>query len=34
LRGWSRVSGSGSFTWHYSVDNADVQFLAQGQTLI
>jgi len=27
-------SGSGSFAWHYSVDNADIQFLAQGQTLL
>jgi VCBS repeat-containing protein len=27
-------SGSGSFAWHYSVDNAGVQFLAQGQSLV
>ena len=27
-------SGSGSFAWHYSVGNADIQFLAQGQTLL
>jgi VCBS repeat-containing protein len=27
-------SSSGSLTWHYSVDNADIQFLAQGQSLI
>jgi len=26
--------GNGSFAWHYSVDNADIQFLAQGQTLV
>jgi VCBS repeat-containing protein len=27
-------SGSGSVGWHFSVDNADIQFLAQGQTLV
>lgn len=27
-------SGSGSLGWHYSVSNADIQFLAQGQTLL
>jgi VCBS repeat-containing protein len=26
-------SGSGSLAWHYTVDNADIQFLAQGQVL-
>jgi VCBS repeat-containing protein len=26
--------GNGSLAWHYSVNNADIQFLAQGQTLI
>jgi VCBS repeat-containing protein len=26
--------GSGSVAWHFSVDNADIQFLAQGQTLV
>ena len=25
--------GSGSVAWHFSVDNADIQFLAQGQSL-
>jgi len=25
--------GSGSVGWHFSVDNSDIQFLAQGQTL-
>lgn len=30
----SEVPGSGSVAWHYSVDNADIQFLAQGQTLV
>ena len=30
----SEASGSGSVAWHYSVDNADIQFLAQGQTLV
>jgi VCBS repeat-containing protein len=27
-------SGSGSVAWHYTVDNADIQVLAQGQQLI
>lgn len=26
--------GSGSLAWHFTVDNSDIQFLAQGQTLI
>jgi VCBS repeat-containing protein len=30
----SESGGSGSVGWHYSVDNADIQFLAQGQTLV
>jgi VCBS repeat-containing protein len=30
----SEAGGSGSVAWHYSVDNADIQFLAQGQTLV
>ncbi|KJC34220.1 hypothetical protein UB31_39195 [Bradyrhizobium sp. LTSP849] len=30
----SEVPGSGSVAWHYSVNNADIQFLAQGQTLV
>ena len=30
----SEAGGSGSVGWHYSVDNADIQFLAQGQTLV
>jgi VCBS repeat-containing protein len=30
----SEAGGTGSVAWHYSVDNADIQFLAQGQTLI
>jgi VCBS repeat-containing protein len=30
----SESGGSGSVAWHYSVDNADIQFLAQGQTLV
>ena len=25
--------GSGSVDWHFTVDNADIQFLAQGKTL-
>ena len=29
----SEAGGTGSVAWHYSVDNADIQFLAQGQTL-
>src|SRR5258708_31000057 len=29
----SEAGGNGSLAWHYSVDNADIQFLAQGQTL-
>ncbi|QPF83012.1 hypothetical protein IC762_25170 [Bradyrhizobium genosp. L] len=27
------ASGTGSVGWHYTVDNADIQFLGQGQTL-
>jgi VCBS repeat-containing protein len=30
----SETGGTGSIGWHYSVDNADIQFLAQGQTLV
>ncbi len=30
----SEAGGSGSVAWHFSVDNADIQFLAQGQTLV
>jgi VCBS repeat-containing protein len=30
----SESGGSGSLAWHYNVDNADIQFLAQGQTLV
>jgi VCBS repeat-containing protein len=30
----SESGGSGSIGWHYSVNNADIQFLAQGQTLV
>ena len=30
----SESGGSGSVGWHFSVDNADIQFLAQGQTLV
>jgi VCBS repeat-containing protein len=30
----SESGGSGSVGWHYSVNNADIQFLAQGQTLV
>jgi VCBS repeat-containing protein len=30
----SESGGNGSLAWHYSVDNADIQFLAQGQTLV
>ena len=30
----TEAGGNGSLAWHYSVDNADIQFLAQGQTLI
>lgn len=29
----SEASGAGSVAWHFTVDNADIQFLAQGQTL-
>jgi VCBS repeat-containing protein len=29
----SESGGSGTFGWHYTVDNADIQFLAQGQVL-
>ncbi|WP_375413869.1 beta strand repeat-containing protein [uncultured Bradyrhizobium sp.] len=29
----SESGGNGSVAWHYSVNNADIQFLAQGQTL-
>jgi VCBS repeat-containing protein len=27
-------SGSGTLGWHFTVDNSDIQFLAQGQTLV
>jgi VCBS repeat-containing protein len=30
----SESGGSGSLAWHFSVDNTDIQFLAQGQTLV
>ncbi len=30
----SESGGSGSLAWHYSVNNSDIQFLAQGQTLV
>jgi VCBS repeat-containing protein len=30
----SETGGSGSVAWHYSVNNADIQFLAAGQTLV
>lgn len=29
----SEAGGAGSVAWHFTVDNADIQFLAQGQTL-
>jgi VCBS repeat-containing protein len=29
----SEAGGSGSVNWHFTVDNADIQFLAQGQQL-
>lgn len=29
----TEASGTGSIGWHYTVNNADIQFLAQGQTL-
>ncbi|UPK25131.1 beta strand repeat-containing protein [Bradyrhizobium sp. 195] len=29
----SEAGGAGSLAWHFTVDNADIQFLAQGQTL-
>jgi VCBS repeat-containing protein len=29
----SEAGGTGSVAWHYTVNNADIQFLAQGQTL-
>src|SRR5260370_5990596 len=29
----TEASGTGSGGWHYTVDNSDIQFLAQGQTL-
>lgn len=29
----SESGGSGTVGWHFTVDNADIQFLAQGQTL-
>jgi VCBS repeat-containing protein len=29
----SESSGSGSVAWHFTVDNADIQFLAEGETL-
>ena len=28
----SESGGSGSVGWHYTVNNSDIQFLAQGQT--
>ena len=30
----SEAAGFGSVAWHFSVDNADIQFLSQGQQLI
>jgi len=30
----SESGGSGSLAWHYNVNNSDIQFLAQGQTLV
>lgn len=30
----SDLGGSGSVGWHFNVNNADIQFLAQGQTLV
>jgi VCBS repeat-containing protein len=30
----SESGGSGTVAWHYSVDNSDIQFLSQGQTLV
>ncbi|MEJ0076865.1 MAG: VCBS domain-containing protein [Alphaproteobacteria bacterium] len=30
----SEASGSGSVGWHFAVDNADIQFLAQNQTVL
>jgi VCBS repeat-containing protein len=30
----SESGGTGSVAWHYAVDNADIQFLAEGQTLV
>jgi VCBS repeat-containing protein len=30
----SESGGNGSVGWHYSVNNADIQFLGQGQTLV
>jgi VCBS repeat-containing protein len=29
----TETPGSGSVAWHFTVDNADIQFLAQGQTV-
>ena len=29
----TEAAGSGSVAWHYTVNNSDIQFLAQGQTL-
>ncbi|MBR0973292.1 beta strand repeat-containing protein [Bradyrhizobium japonicum] len=29
----SEAGGTGSVAWHFTVDNSDIQFLAQGQTL-
>lgn len=29
----SEAGGAGSLAWHFTVDNANIQFLAQGQTL-
>lgn len=30
----SESGGSGSLAWHFSVNNADIQFVAQGQTVL
>jgi VCBS repeat-containing protein len=30
----TEAAGSGSLAWHFTVDNTDIQFLAQGQTLL
>jgi VCBS repeat-containing protein len=29
----SEAGGAGTLAWHYTVDNADIQFLAQGQSI-